>query len=822
MRLNSGKFAATIILSALLVLIVAGAAFAAPPWSDASDTYWATNYGVTSAAVATVADGYPDGTFRPGNSVTRGQFAKMAVSGLDVPTANPATASFNDVAKGSTFYVYVEGAKAAGMISGTTASTFSPNSNISRQQANTILGRYLSQIEIDTLGYIKGDGSLTYPTLSAWYAANGDFYLSGYSDWTSIAVDHRATTAYLVYREVVQGSAAGKLNPTATLNRAQAAAMVLRVADAASELSEAPPAPTNLSVVATGEKAVTQTGVSAYIGNDATPQVKGMAIVSSPIAVYDTFGGATNKLTENLTTNAAGWFYADLVTPLTDGTHSFTAKVKNGAGLLSAASMAVSYVLDTVLPTAAITAPVVTDEEVDAAVNTAKPTFTVTATDDRSGVKQVDFQVAADVTTPAWQSVSIDTAPEASTALYVAVWPTTGTLAAGLADGQYLFRAIVTDNAGNQLTTATTKVTVDTTAPIAQIAAGSLVAQGVDGVFYSENRSPQFGGIATDTTGGAAGTLASGVTKVEFLYAPNTTPPTTWTDFTLISSDLGSSGFAVYPTDGIVDGSYLFAVRATDRAGNQSILGAGSPLVYTAGSTRPVVIDNAAPVVTITAPTAAQLVPDSTSFNITWTLSDVSAPASVKIEYSDDNGDNWSTIAAAAPFTPGSTGSYVWTTPAMSGADLTHYKVRLTAIDKVGTALAKTGAGQGHYTQTTSLAFTLYDEPLAPTGETAADNDTNTGIDGRDFHAEWTVSASPHIASQRVYVLPTAQTLALTDIPLATFNDNTTATWTGISTQLADSRGVALVAGAYKIWVVATDPAGRTASVSADITAVAD
>ena len=159
-------------------------------------------------------------------SVKRGQFAKMAVSGLAIATLDPATATFVDVPVGSTFYAFIEGAAAAGLVEGWTLPSgryFRPGDSISRQQANSILGRYLSDAELDASGIIQGQVS-TYPDLQAWYEAEGDFYLKGFTDWSSVAVVHRPATAYLIVHGVVKGSK-GLLNPTSTLTRAQAVAL---------------------------------------------------------------------------------------------------------------------------------------------------------------------------------------------------------------------------------------------------------------------------------------------------------------------------------------------------------------------------------------------------------------------------------------------------------------------------------------------------------------------------------------------------------------------------------------------------------------------
>jgi hypothetical protein len=182
-----------------------------PPWSDAPNAFWVHTYGVTDAQVGTVAGGYADGTFRPYRAVTRAEFAKMAVSGLGIAAKDPVSPTFIDVLPDTSFYVHVEGAYAAGLLEGVTTpagKVFAPDSDITRQQANSILGRYLSGKELEVTGVITGvtggeTGGATYPSLRAWYAAQGFDYLSRFADYQDVLPAHAPGTslenAYPVY-----------------------------------------------------------------------------------------------------------------------------------------------------------------------------------------------------------------------------------------------------------------------------------------------------------------------------------------------------------------------------------------------------------------------------------------------------------------------------------------------------------------------------------------------------------------------------------------------------------------------------------------------
>jgi len=234
----------------LIIGVVVGlfmAPTAALAWTDIDNATWMSQYQVTQAQVEAVADGFPDDSFRPAATVTRGQFAKMVVSGLDIAIANPVDATFTDVPRGHIFYQYVEGGVAAGLIQGLNSTQFGPGQDISRQQVATILARYLSAVELDVRGYILGKSGTHYGTLAAWYAAEGADALQVFNDQGSIALAHRQGVAYLAALGASKGSN-GMFLPLSSLTRGQAAALIVRVGQAADEFEPAPLVPTVTSI----------------------------------------------------------------------------------------------------------------------------------------------------------------------------------------------------------------------------------------------------------------------------------------------------------------------------------------------------------------------------------------------------------------------------------------------------------------------------------------------------------------------------------------------------------------------------------------------
>jgi hypothetical protein len=100
--------------------------------------HWAQQ-AIESLVETGVVDGYPDGTFRPNQPVTRAEFLKMAMEAFDIQeeTSTTTTPSFVDVEVDDWYFGYVEGAVEASLID--TDTTFRPNQPITRQEAAKIL-----------------------------------------------------------------------------------------------------------------------------------------------------------------------------------------------------------------------------------------------------------------------------------------------------------------------------------------------------------------------------------------------------------------------------------------------------------------------------------------------------------------------------------------------------------------------------------------------------------------------------------------------------------------------------------------------------------
>jgi hypothetical protein len=106
-----------------------------------------------------IIDGYSDGTYRPNNTVTRAEMAKLIIVSLGKEEASEALkneAKFSDVKKGSWAAGYINYAANQGIIKGYPDGSFKPSQTVTYAEAATMLLR--------TLNYTKELESKKYPT----------------------------------------------------------------------------------------------------------------------------------------------------------------------------------------------------------------------------------------------------------------------------------------------------------------------------------------------------------------------------------------------------------------------------------------------------------------------------------------------------------------------------------------------------------------------------------------------------------------------------------------------------------------------------------
>ena len=98
---------------------------------------------VAYASSKGIAFGYPDGGFRPDGLVTRAEFAAIISRVVPSPSPDAAAQAFVDVGDGHWAYVSVGECAASGLINGYPDGTFQPEGTISRAEAAAVLNRLL-------------------------------------------------------------------------------------------------------------------------------------------------------------------------------------------------------------------------------------------------------------------------------------------------------------------------------------------------------------------------------------------------------------------------------------------------------------------------------------------------------------------------------------------------------------------------------------------------------------------------------------------------------------------------------------------------------
>ncbi len=153
-------------------------------FSDVSSSAYYYN-AVKALASYGVLNGYDNGTFQPGNSVTRAEFVKMLVTLTGVTGSD---GSFTDIS-GHWGKSYILAATAQGWLNGYTDGSFRPNNSITRAEAVVIVNRVLDR-SADSSTIDSGTGILHY--LDVTLSSSTSWY---YYDVIEASVGHKYSTS---------------------------------------------------------------------------------------------------------------------------------------------------------------------------------------------------------------------------------------------------------------------------------------------------------------------------------------------------------------------------------------------------------------------------------------------------------------------------------------------------------------------------------------------------------------------------------------------------------------------------------------------------
>lgn len=152
-------------------------------YSDMNSEHWAFD-SVDMLKSKKVVSGYPDGSFRPEQKITRAEFLKIIINAFTLVPGVEETGSFIDVGEEDWYKYYVDIASSNGIVKGDQEGKFMPDEKITRQDMSVILWRVLGSPPAETQSGFEDIGDVSDYAKEAveYLCAKG--YLNGYPDNT--------------------------------------------------------------------------------------------------------------------------------------------------------------------------------------------------------------------------------------------------------------------------------------------------------------------------------------------------------------------------------------------------------------------------------------------------------------------------------------------------------------------------------------------------------------------------------------------------------------------------------------------------------------
>ncbi|MEH2279872.1 MAG: S-layer homology domain-containing protein [Nostoc sp.] len=200
---TAALMALSITVGTVAPFITASPSLAQTTFSDVSSNYWAAQF-IQQLSQRGVIAGFPDGSFRPEEPVTRAQFAAMVNKAFQKAQQRQPI-NFADVPSNYWASSAIQQAYTIGFLSGYPGNRFEPNQAIPREQVLVSLANGLAYTP----------------------SGNTESTLQYFNDASNIASYARSPIAAATEKQIVVNYPNVKfLNPTATATRAQVAAFI--------------------------------------------------------------------------------------------------------------------------------------------------------------------------------------------------------------------------------------------------------------------------------------------------------------------------------------------------------------------------------------------------------------------------------------------------------------------------------------------------------------------------------------------------------------------------------------------------------------------
>ena len=215
-KLFKAALATSVAAGAMVVLAPANSDAATASFPDlkpTSDHYLP----VMNLTARGIIKGFPDGTYKPDTSITRGQAAKIIALASNLDTKNVTNPGFKDVAVGNEYYGPIAALVEAGIIEGYTGSdktkTYRPYEKLTRAQMSKIISLAFGINELPLT-----DNRFTDVKQDAWFKG----YVQG-----------------LITNNITKGTTPTTFSPASFVTRGQVASFVVRAEAAKAALDKA-------------------------------------------------------------------------------------------------------------------------------------------------------------------------------------------------------------------------------------------------------------------------------------------------------------------------------------------------------------------------------------------------------------------------------------------------------------------------------------------------------------------------------------------------------------------------------------------------------